>query len=99
VRSPAFALNLQSRDPVAFVREAEDGAVRLVGRYVPRTEGQRSWDIHGSNDRLNRVLNLINCRMTAILVKTMWTAVGRSRWWRLETTLRRRPPHPLKRGN
>jgi hypothetical protein len=42
VRSPAFALNLQSRDPAAFVREAEDGAVRLVGRYVPRTEGQRS---------------------------------------------------------
>jgi hypothetical protein len=31
--------------------------VRLVGRYVPRTEGQRSFDIRGSNDRLNRVLN------------------------------------------
>jgi hypothetical protein len=58
VRSPAFALNLQSRDPAAFVREAEDGAVRLVGRYVPRTEGQRSWDIRGSNDRLNRVFEL-----------------------------------------
>jgi hypothetical protein len=42
VRSPAFALDLQSRDPAAFVREAEDGAVRLVGRYVPRTKGQRS---------------------------------------------------------
>jgi hypothetical protein len=40
------------------VREAEDGAVRLVGRYVPRTEGQRSWDIRGSNDRLNRVFEL-----------------------------------------
>ena len=39
VRSPAFALNLRNRDPAAFVREAEDGAVRLVGRYVPRTEG------------------------------------------------------------
>jgi hypothetical protein len=25
VRSPAFALNLQNRDPAAFVREAEDG--------------------------------------------------------------------------
>jgi hypothetical protein len=58
VRSPAFALNLQSRDPAAFVREAEDGAMRLVGRYVPRTEGQRSWDIRGSNDRLNRVFEL-----------------------------------------
>jgi hypothetical protein len=58
VRSPAFALNLQNRDPTAFVREAEDGAVRLVGRYVPRTEGQRSWDIHGSNDRLNRIFEL-----------------------------------------
>ena len=58
VRSPAFALNLQNRDPAAFVREAEDGAVRLVGRYVPRTEGQRSWDIRGSNNRLNRVFEL-----------------------------------------
>jgi hypothetical protein len=58
VRSPAFALDLRSRDPVAFVREAEDGAVRIVGRYVPRTEGQRSWDVRGSNDRLNRVFEL-----------------------------------------
>jgi hypothetical protein len=32
--------------------------VRIVGRYVPRTEGQRSWDIRGSNDRLNRVFEL-----------------------------------------
>jgi hypothetical protein len=60
VRSPAFALDLHSRDPAAFVREAEDGAVRIVGRYVPKTEGQRSWDIRGSNDRLNRVFEL-NC--------------------------------------
>jgi hypothetical protein len=58
VRSPAFALYLHSRDPAAFVREAEDGAVRIVGRYVPKTEGQRSWDIRGSNDRLNRVFEL-----------------------------------------
>jgi hypothetical protein len=58
VRSPVFALDLQSRDPAAFVREAEDGAVQIVGRYVPRTEGQRSWDIRGSNDRLNRVFEL-----------------------------------------
>jgi hypothetical protein len=58
VRSPAFALNLRNRDPAAFVRDAEDLAVRLVGRYVPRTEGQRSFDIRGSNDRLNRVFEL-----------------------------------------
>jgi hypothetical protein len=55
VRSPAFALDLRGRDPAAFVREAEDGAVRIVGRYVPRTEALRSWDIRGSNVRLNRV--------------------------------------------
>jgi hypothetical protein len=58
VRSPAFALDLHSRDPAAFVREAEDGAVWIVGQYVTRTEGQRSWDIRGSNDRLNRVFEL-----------------------------------------
>jgi hypothetical protein len=58
VRSPAFALDLHGRDPAAFVREAEDGAVRIVGRYVPKTEAQRSWDIRGSNDRLNRVFEL-----------------------------------------
>jgi hypothetical protein len=60
VRSPAFALDLHGRDPAAFVREAEDGAVRIVGRYVPKTEAQRSWDIRGSNDHLNRVFEL-NC--------------------------------------
>jgi hypothetical protein len=60
VRSPAFALDLHGRDPAAFVREAEDGAVRIVGRYVPKTEAQRSWDIRRSNDRLNRVFEL-NC--------------------------------------
>jgi hypothetical protein len=36
------------------------GAVRIVGRYMPKTEAQRSWDIRGSNDRLNRVFEL-NC--------------------------------------
>jgi hypothetical protein len=58
VQSPAFALDLHGRDPAAFVREAEDGAARIVGRYVPKTKGQRSWDIRGSNDRLNRVFEL-----------------------------------------
>jgi hypothetical protein len=58
VRSPAFALDLRGRDPAAFVREAEDGATSIVGRYVPKTEGLRSWDICGSNDKLNRVFEL-----------------------------------------
>jgi hypothetical protein len=58
VRSPLFALDVRGRDPAAVVREVEDGAVRIVGRYVPKTEGLRSWDIHGSNDRLNRVFEL-----------------------------------------
>jgi hypothetical protein len=60
VRSPVFALDLRGRDPAAFVREVEDGAVRIVGHYVPKTEGLQSWDIRGSNDRLNRVFDL-NC--------------------------------------
>jgi hypothetical protein len=60
VRSPLFALDVRGRDPAAVVREAEDGAVRIVGHYVPKTEAQRSWDIRGSNDRLNRVFEL-NC--------------------------------------
>jgi hypothetical protein len=58
VRSPAFALDLRGRDLAAFVREAEDGVARIVGRYMPRTEGLQSWDIRGSNDRLNRVFDL-----------------------------------------
>jgi hypothetical protein len=53
-------LDLHGRDPAAFVREAEDSAARIVGRYVPRTEGLWSWDICGSNIRLNRVFEL-NC--------------------------------------
>jgi hypothetical protein len=58
VRSPAFELGLHGRDPTTFVREVEDGAARIVGRYVPRTEGLRSWDIRGSNVRLNQVFEL-----------------------------------------
>jgi hypothetical protein len=58
VQSPAFALDLRGWNPAAFVREVEDGAVRIVGRYVPRTETLRSWDIRGSNVRLNRVFEL-----------------------------------------
>jgi hypothetical protein len=58
VRSPAFMLDLRGRDPAAFVREVEDGVVRIVGRYVPKTEGLQSWDISGSNDILNQVFEL-----------------------------------------
>jgi hypothetical protein len=58
VQSPAFALDLHGRHPAAFVREAEDSAARIVGRYVSKTEGLRSWDIRGSNDRLNWVFEL-----------------------------------------
>jgi hypothetical protein len=39
VRSPAFALDLHGRDPAAFVREAEDGAVRIV---VAMCQGRRA---------------------------------------------------------
>jgi hypothetical protein len=60
VRSPLFALDVRGRDPAAVVREAEDGVVQIVGRYVAKTEAQWSWDIRGSNDRLNRVFEL-NC--------------------------------------
>jgi hypothetical protein len=60
VRSPPFSLDLRGRDPAAVVHEAEDGAVRIVGRYVAKMEAQRSWDIRGSNDCLNRVFEL-NC--------------------------------------
>jgi hypothetical protein len=58
VRSPAFTLDLRGRDPAAFVREVEDGAMRIVGRYVARTEALQSWDICGSNIRLIRVFEL-----------------------------------------
>jgi hypothetical protein len=58
VRSPTFMLDLHDRDLAAFVREVEDGAVRIVGRYVPRIEALRSWDILGSNVRLNRVFEM-----------------------------------------
>jgi hypothetical protein len=58
VRSPAFTLDLRGRDPAAFVHEVEDGDVRIVGRYVPRMEALRSWDIRGSNIHPNRVFEL-----------------------------------------
>ena len=58
LRSLAFSLDLRGRDLVVFVREVEDGAVRIVGQYAPRTESLQSWDIRGSNVRLNWVFEL-----------------------------------------
>jgi hypothetical protein len=59
-RSPAFLVDLRGRNPAAFVREVEAKATKIVGKYVPKTETLRSWDIHGSNVRLNCVFEL-NC--------------------------------------
>jgi hypothetical protein len=100
VRSPAFVLDLCGRDPAAFIREVEDGAVRIVGRYAPRTENLRSWDIRGSNVRLNRVFEL-NCLPyggypgddTAAAVDRR----GKSQWSWLRKALRGRLPRPLRR--
>jgi hypothetical protein len=58
VRSPAFAVDLRGQDAVAFVREVEAEAVKIVGKYTPKIETLRSWDIRGSNARLNRVFEL-----------------------------------------
>jgi hypothetical protein len=58
VRSPAFAVDLRGHDAVAFAREVEVEAVKIVGKYVPKTETLRSWDILSSNVRLNRVFEL-----------------------------------------
>jgi hypothetical protein len=41
-----------------FVREVKAKAARILGRYVLRMETLRSWDIRGSNVRLNRVFEL-----------------------------------------
>jgi hypothetical protein len=57
VRSPAFAIDLRGQDTAAFVRGVESEAIKIVGKYVPKTEMLRSWDIRDSNVRLNRVLN------------------------------------------
>jgi hypothetical protein len=77
VRSPLFALDVRGRDPAAVVREAEDGAVRIVGRYMPKMEAQRSWDIRGSNDRLNRVFKLNCLPYGGYPGKTLSTAAGK----------------------
>jgi hypothetical protein len=58
MRSPGFVVDLRGRNPAAFVREVEAEAAKIVGKYVSKTETQRSWDIRGSNVRLNRVFEL-----------------------------------------
>jgi hypothetical protein len=55
VRSPAFMVDLCGRNATAFVLEVEAKAAKIVGKYVPKTETLRSWDIRGSNVRLNRL--------------------------------------------
>jgi hypothetical protein len=42
VRSLAFAVDLRGQDAAAFVREVEAEAVKIVGKYVPKTEALRS---------------------------------------------------------
>jgi hypothetical protein len=101
-RSPAFTLDLRGRNPAAFVREVEDGAVRIVGRYVPRTEAFRSWDIRGSNVRLNRVFELNHLPYGGYPRDDAATTVdrrGKRQWLRLRKALRGELCRPLKREN
>jgi hypothetical protein len=90
---------LRGRDPAAFVREAEDGAARIVGRYVPKTEGLRSWDIRGSNDRLNRVFELNRLSYGGYPGEDAADRGGRNRWAVPRKGPRRRLPRPLRREN
>jgi hypothetical protein len=102
VRSPAFALDLRGRDPVAFMREEEDGAMRIVGRYAPRTEALRSWDIRGFNVLLNRVFKLNRLPYGGYLGDNAAAAVdrrGKSQRLRLRKALRGRLRRTLRRGN
>jgi hypothetical protein len=38
VQSPAFTIDLRGRDAAAFIREVESETVKIVGKYVPKTE-------------------------------------------------------------
>jgi hypothetical protein len=58
VLSPAFNIELHGRDVVSFVREVEVKAMKIVRKYSMKTDMSRSWDIRGSNVRLNRVFEL-----------------------------------------
>jgi hypothetical protein len=83
VRSPALAVDLRGRSPAAFVREVEAEAVKIVGKYVPRMETLRSWDIRGSNVRLNRIFELNRLLYVGYQGTTtpmLLSAVGKRRW-------------------
>jgi hypothetical protein len=84
------------------VREVEDGAVRIVGRYVPRTEALRSWDIRGSNVLLNRIFQLNRLPYGGYPGDDAATTVdrrGKSQRLRLRKALRGELCRPLKREN
>jgi hypothetical protein len=101
VRSSAFTLDLRGRDLATFVREVEDGAVRIVGRYVPRTEAVRSWDIRGSNVRLNRVFELNSLPYGGYPRDDAAVAIdrrGKKPMAVTEEGLRRRLPQELRTG-
>jgi hypothetical protein len=100
VRSPSFALDLRGRDPAVFVREVEDGAVRIVGRYAPRTKSLQSWDIRGSNIRLNRVFEINHLPYGGYPGDDTAAAAdrrGKNQWLWLRKALRGRLPRPLRR--
>jgi hypothetical protein len=56
VQSPT--IELRGQDAAAFIREVELEAIKIVGKYSPKIELVMSWDIQGSNVRLNRVFEL-----------------------------------------
>jgi hypothetical protein len=104
VRSPSFAVDLRGRNPAAFVREVEAEAARIVGRYMPKTETLQSWDIYGSNVRLNCVFELNRLPYVGYPERTMplLVIVGeKGRWQRLMKALRGEQcrVRPLRRGN
>jgi hypothetical protein len=74
--------------------------MRIVGRYAPRMESLRSWDIHGSNVRLNRVFEL-NCSAYGGYPGDDAAAAvdrrGKSQWSWLRKALRGRLPRSLRR--
>jgi hypothetical protein len=43
VQSSVFAVDLRGRDAAAFVREVKAENMKIVGKYVPKTETLRSW--------------------------------------------------------
>jgi hypothetical protein len=58
VQSPTFAIELRGQDVAAFGKEVESEAVKIVGKYSTKIELTKSWDIRGSNVRLNQVFEL-----------------------------------------